>query len=82
MLYAARPDSTPGSAVHGVVALGILYFGVTFGWHLPAHRALASGGNSVATISIILRSQWARTFVQVFRAAMLAWLDARAMIPA
>ncbi len=40
-LYASRPAEVPAWAVHGCVALGVAYFAITFGWHLPAHRALA-----------------------------------------
>jgi len=77
-LYAWRPEATPLGAVHALVALGILYFVITFGWHLPAHRALAAGDNGSAALEPLLRSQWARTGVQLARAALLAWLGARA----
>jgi hypothetical protein len=78
-LYAARPPSVSPIAVHVLIALGVAYFAITFGWHLPAHRALAAGDNSAAALRPLLRSQWARTAVQVARAALLAALTARAI---
>lgn len=78
VLYAARPASTPIAAVHALVALGIAYFAITFGWHLPAHRALAAGDNGAAALAPLLSSQWTRTGVQLARAAILTWLGVRA----
>jgi hypothetical protein len=77
-LYLARPAAVPIAAVHALVALGVAYFVITFGWHLPAHRALAAGENGPGALAPLLRSQWARTGVQIGRAAILAWLGARA----
>ena len=77
-LYLARPAAVPIAAVHALVALGMAYFVITFGWHLPAHRALAAGDNRPGALAPLLRSQWARTGVQFGRAALLAWLGARA----
>jgi len=79
-LYLARPEAVPLAAVHALVALGVVYFGITFGWHLPAHRALAAGDNGAAALGPLLRSQWARTGVQVVRAGVLLWLGARATV--
>lgn len=76
-LYAWRPESMTSGSVHVLVALGVAYFAITFGWHLPAHRALAAGDNS--DLSVLLTSQWARTVVQVVRVAVLGWVSARAM---
>lgn len=76
-LYAARPAEAPIAAVHALVALGVVYFVITFGWHLPAHRALAAGDNSASAMRPLLDSQWVRTAVQLGRAALLAWLGAR-----
>ena len=78
-LYAARPDAVPLWAVHVLVARTVAYFAITFGWHLPAHRALAAGDNSAAAMAPLLSSQWARTAVQFLRAALLLWLGVRAM---
>ena len=73
-LYALRPPQVPLWSVHVVVALGVVYFAITFGLHLPAHRALAAGDNSAAALAPLLSSQWARTVVQMLRAGLLAWL--------
>jgi hypothetical protein len=78
-LYAWRPASTPLWAVHGLVGLGVAYFAITFGWHLPAHRALAAGDNSPAALAPLLNSQWARSLVQLIRCAGLSWLSALAI---
>lgn len=72
-LYATRPDGFPAWAVHVAVALGVAYFAITFGWHLPSHRALAAGDNSSEALKPLLTSQWVRTVVQVARVAVLAW---------
>ena len=79
VLYASRPPLVPLWAVHALVALGVGYFAITFGWHLPSHRALAAGENDPQALLPLLRSQWARTVVQLIRAVMLAWLGARAV---
>lgn len=73
LLYAARPSTTPLWIVHAVVVCGVAYFAITFGWHLPAHRPLAAGDNGA--LSTLITSQWARTAVQLVRAALLAWLS-------
>lgn len=78
LLYVWRPTPTPLLAVHLLVALGSVYFLITFGWHLPAHRPLGAGENGAATLAPILRSQWARTMVQTARVTILAWLAAHA----
>ena len=78
-LYAWRPASAPLWAIHGLLGLGIAYFAITFGLHLPAHRALAAGDNSPAALQPLLSSQWARTMVQLIRCAVLSWLSASAM---
>lgn len=74
-LYAARPDGVPRWVVHALVALGVAYFAITFGWHLPAHRPLAAGDN--ADLGVLLTSQWARTAVQAVRAGLLIWAGTR-----
>jgi len=78
-LYVARPESSPLGAVHALLILGVAYFVITFAWHLPSHRALASGENGPAALAPLLQSQWARTGVQVGRVAVMMALCARAM---
>ena len=73
-LYAWRPANVPLWAVHGLLVLGIAYFAITFGWHLPSHRALAAGDNSPTALAPLLNSQWARTLVQLIRCAGISWL--------
>ena len=79
LLYAWRPQAVSTLAVHLLVGLGVAYFAITFGWHLPSHRALAAGDNSAEALAPLLESQWARTIVQLLRAGLLAFLSARAM---
>jgi hypothetical protein len=78
-LYALRPAEVPLWAVHAAVALGVAYFAITFGLHLPAHRALATGDNSATAMAPLLSSQWARTVVQLLRAGLLSWFSVLAM---
>ena len=80
LLYAWRPQSVSLASVHALVVLGVAYFVITFGWHLPAHRALAGGDNSAAAMGPLLSSQWLRTGVQVLRVAVLGWLSTRALM--
>jgi hypothetical protein len=75
-LYAWRPESVSTMSVHALTALGVAYFAITFGWHLPAHRPLAAGDNQATALSVLATSQWARTIVQFARAATLLWLSA------
>lgn len=78
VLYAARPAVVPLWAVHVSAALGVAYFAITFGWHLPAHRALAAGDNSAEALRGVFSSQWARTALQVLRAGFLGYLSSLA----
>ncbi|MBL8953866.1 MAG: hypothetical protein JNK82_24025 [Myxococcaceae bacterium] len=73
-LYATKPQ--PLSAVHALTALGVIYFVITFSWHLPAHRPLAAG--EAGDTQVLMASQWARTAVQVARAALAAGLAVHA----
>jgi hypothetical protein len=74
-LYAWRPASVSIVSVHALTALGVAYFAITFGWHLPAHRPLAAGDNAATALAPLASSQWARTAVQFARAATLLWLS-------
>ncbi|MBX7097208.1 MAG: hypothetical protein K1X89_05830 [Myxococcaceae bacterium] len=73
VLYAARPDAVPAWLVHAVVALGVAYFAITFGWHLKTHAVLGQGDNSAEVLRRLLASQWARTAVHAARVGLLAW---------
>jgi hypothetical protein len=78
-LYAARPAAVPLWTVHALLALGVAYFAITFGWHLPAHRPLAAGDNNSTVLATLRTSQWARTAVQLARAGLLCGLAAASM---
>lgn len=73
VLYAARPEGVPAWLVHAVVALGVGYFAITFGWHLPTHAVLGTGDNSPEVVGRLLASQWARTGLHLARVALLCW---------
>lgn len=79
LLYLARPESMPSSVVHVLVGLTVVYFAITFGWHLPAHRALAANDNSSAALQPLLASQWVRTVVQLMKVVVLGWYCVGAM---
>jgi hypothetical protein len=79
VLYAARPAQVPLGSVHALVALGVAYFAITFGWHLPSHRPLAAGDNAPERLAALLMSQWSRTVVQALRAGGLMVLLARCL---
>ena len=64
-------------AVHALIALGVAYFAITFGWHVPSHKPLAAGDNSAQALAPLLTSQWVRTAVQAARAGLLVWLGSR-----
>lgn len=78
-LYLRRPEAIPAAAVHAVTLLGIAYFAITFGWHLPAHRPLAAGTVDAGGMQTLLRSQWARTVVQAVKATLMAGMTAAAI---
>ena len=77
--YAWRPAAVSVGWVHALVVLGMAYFVITFGWHLPAHRTLAAGDNSAQAMGPLLASQRLRTGVQVARVAVLGWLSTRVL---
>lgn len=76
LLYATRPQ--PLAAVHALTALGVVYFAITFVWHLPAHRPLAAGDAS--DLTRLMTSQWARTAVQLARAGLLGFLTVKSAV--
>ena len=60
----SAPIVTRTDVIYGRVegsALSVVIFVITFGLHLPAHRALAAGDNSAEALGPLLSSQWART---------------------
>ncbi|MFO0598221.1 MAG: hypothetical protein U0228_23155 [Myxococcaceae bacterium] len=76
-LYAFRSDAVPASWVHALIGLGVVYFAITFAWHLPAHRPLAAGQNGADVLRPLLTSQWVRTVVCLARVGLLGLLVTR-----
>ncbi|MFO0557567.1 MAG: hypothetical protein U0269_06075 [Polyangiales bacterium] len=72
-LFVWAPPALPRWVAWAAALLGAAYFAITFAWHLPVHRALASGDNSPAVIEALLRSHGARTLVHAARTALLTW---------
>jgi len=77
LLLWQRPAQAPLGAVWICVALGLLWMALTFTWHLPVHRLLASGDASPAVMSRLLTSHAVRTVFQVLKCGVLLWLVAR-----
>ncbi len=69
-----RPEGTPGWAAWTCVALGVAYFALTFGWHLPAHRLLGAGDNSPEVMRALMGSHAARTATVAIRCGLLGWM--------
>lgn len=61
------------------LATGAAYMAITFGWHLPVHRALANGDNGPAVVDALLTSNGARTIVQALKCVFVAWVIFRAL---
>lgn len=74
-----RPEGTPGWAAWACVALGVMYFAVTFGWHLPAHQFLASGDNSPEVMGALMGSHAVRTVTVALRCGLLLWMISAAV---
>lgn len=72
-LYFARPDAVPSWVVHLATVCGVVYFAITFGWHLPVHRDLETNGNDAARVAPLLTSHWLRTAVELPRVGALLW---------
>ena len=56
------------------VALGVAYFAVTFGWHLPMHKLLAHGDASASTMQLLLGSHAIRTASVALKCGLLVWM--------
>src|SRR5207248_7800675 len=68
-----RLEGVPGWAAWTCVGLGVAYFAITFGWHLPAHRLLAGGDGSPEVMRALLGSHAARTVTVAMRCGLLPW---------
>lgn len=75
-LLRLRPPRVPAWSVWACVALGVVYFAVTFGWHLPAHKLLAGGENSPSTLQLLLVSHAVRTASLALKCGLLVWMIA------
>lgn len=73
-LFFVRPAGVPAWSVGVAFALGLAYLAITFGWHLPVHRALAKGDQSPAVMAALLRTNAARTVVQAVKCGLAAWM--------
>jgi hypothetical protein len=71
-----RPSGVPAWAVWLCLTLGVGYFAVTFGWHLPAHKLLPAG--HAAAMQKLLVSHAVRTMFLLGKSALLLWMIARA----
>jgi hypothetical protein len=74
-----RVEGVPGWAAWACVALGVAYFGITFGWHLPAHRLLGAGDGSPEVMGALMTSHAVRTVTVALRCGVLAWMISAAM---
>lgn len=69
-----RPEGVSVAAVWVCVALGVVYFAITFGWHLPAHTRLAEGDASPAVMQQLLTSHAIRTGALALKCGLLLWM--------
>jgi hypothetical protein len=53
---------------------GALYMAITFGLHLPVHRALAEGDNGPAVVDALLSTNGARTILQALKCIFVGWV--------
>lgn len=73
-LLGVRLVSWPKGAAYGCFVLGLAYFAITFGWHLPVHRLLAAGDASPAVMSKLLVSHGLRTATVALKCGLLLWM--------
>lgn len=71
-LFYWRPAFTRASSLWACVGLGIVYFVVTFGGHLPAHELLALGDASA--LPTLLVSHVVRTLSLGLKCGLLTWM--------
>jgi hypothetical protein len=68
-----RPEAVPAWPVWAAVGLGLVYFALTFGWHLPQHRLLAGGDASPGVMGALMASHAVRTVTVALRCGLLLW---------
>lgn len=71
-----RPEAVPGWAAWVVVGLGLVYFALTFLWHLPQHQLLAGGNASPEVMGALMTSHAVRTVTVALRCGVLLWMAA------
>jgi hypothetical protein len=71
-----QPEGVPKWGVWVAVALGLVYFAITFRWHLPQHQRLAGGDASPEVMGVLMASHAVRTVTVALRCAVLLWLVA------
>jgi len=69
-----RPEGVPGWAAWAVVGLGLVYFAITFAWHLPQHQRLAGGEGSAEVMGALMASHAVRTVTVALRCGLLVWM--------
>lgn len=69
-----RPEGVPGWPAWAAVGLGLIYFALTFGWHLPAHGHLARGEASAEVMGALMTSHAVRTVTVALRCGALLWM--------
>jgi len=73
-----RPEGVPGWPAWVAFGLGLAYFGLTFGWHLPAHGHLARGDASAEVMGALMTSHAVRTVTVALRCGVLLWMASAA----
>ena len=77
-LFFWRSDSLGAWVPWVALGAGVLYMVITFGFHLPVHRALAQGDNGPAVISALLATNGARTILQALKCGFVGWVLSKA----
>lgn len=77
-LLAKRPRAVPAWAAWACVGLGLLYFSITFGVHLPAHGRVSFGNEDA--MHPLLVSHAARTALVALQCGMLLWMTKNAIV--
>ena len=69
-----NPEGVPGWPAWAAVGLGLVYFAITFGWHLPAHGHLARGEAPAEVMGTLMTSHAVRTVTVALRCGVLLWM--------
>jgi hypothetical protein len=73
-LFFWRDESLGAWIAWVALGAGILYMAITFGLHLPVHRALANGDNGPSVVDALLSTNGARTIVQALKCVFVCWV--------